>query len=78
MGRSITLVGDSGAGQVCKVCNQLVIGGTLAARGLGDVLFVSELVGAILLFIGFRLATTQQPVPVTTTPGQKFIRVQAK
>jgi 2-hydroxy-3-oxopropionate reductase len=24
-------IGDSGSGQVCKVCNQLVIGGTLAA-----------------------------------------------
>lgn len=24
-------IGDSGAGQVCKVCNQMVIGGTLAA-----------------------------------------------
>jgi 2-hydroxy-3-oxopropionate reductase len=26
-------LGDSGAGQVCKACNQLVIGGTLAAVG---------------------------------------------
>ena len=26
-------VGESGAGQVCKACNQLVIGGTLAAVG---------------------------------------------
>jgi len=26
----IVLVGDSGAGQICKVCNQMVIGGTLA------------------------------------------------
>jgi 2-hydroxy-3-oxopropionate reductase len=26
-------IGDSGAGQVCKACNQLVIGGTLAAVG---------------------------------------------
>jgi 2-hydroxy-3-oxopropionate reductase len=24
-------IGDSGSGQICKVCNQLVIGGTLAA-----------------------------------------------
>ena len=23
-------IGDSGAGQLCKVCNQMVIGGTLA------------------------------------------------
>ena len=29
----IVHVGDSGAGQICKACNQLVIGGTLAAVG---------------------------------------------
>jgi 2-hydroxy-3-oxopropionate reductase len=29
----ITHIGESGAGQVCKACNQLVIGGTLAAVG---------------------------------------------
>ena len=44
------------------------VGGTLAARGLGDVLFASELLGAVLLFIGFRLATTQQPVPASPAP----------
>ena len=27
----IVLIGDSGAGQICKVCNQMVIGGALAA-----------------------------------------------
>ena len=27
----IVRIGDAGAGQVCKVCNQMVIGGTLAA-----------------------------------------------
>jgi 2-hydroxy-3-oxopropionate reductase len=27
----IILIGPSGAGQLCKVCNQMVIGGTLAA-----------------------------------------------
>ena len=27
----VVRVGDSGAGQLCKVCNQMVIGGTLAA-----------------------------------------------
>ena len=27
----VVRIGDSGAGQVCKVCNQIVIGGTLAA-----------------------------------------------
>jgi 2-hydroxy-3-oxopropionate reductase len=33
MGNSerIVRIGDSGAGQICKVCNQMVIGGTLAA-----------------------------------------------
>jgi hypothetical protein len=40
------------------------VGGTLAARGLGDILFASELLGAVLLFVGFRLATTQQPESV--------------
>lgn len=44
------------------------VGGTLAARGLGDVLFVSELLGAVLLFIGFRLATTQQPIEAPPAP----------
>jgi hypothetical protein len=44
------------------------IGGTLAARGLGDVLFVSELIGAVLLFIGFRLATFQQPIEAPPAP----------
>jgi len=29
----IVHIGDSGAGQICKACNQLVIGGTLAAVG---------------------------------------------
>ena len=29
----VVRIGDSGAGQICKVCNQMVIGGTLAAVG---------------------------------------------
>jgi hypothetical protein len=44
------------------------VGGTLAARGLGDVLFVSELLGAVLLFMGFRLAATQQPIEAPPAP----------
>ena len=44
------------------------LGGTLAARGLGDYLFASELLGAVLLFIGFRLATAQQPVSAPVVP----------
>jgi len=46
------------------------LGGTLAARGFGEYLFASELFGAVLLFIGFRLATTQQPVEAPPTPVQ--------
>ncbi len=34
------------------------LGGILVARGLGDYLFVSELLGAILMFVGF-LSSTQ-------------------
>lgn len=37
------------------------MGGVLVTRGLGDYLFISELLGAIIMFIGFRLATSQQP-----------------
>ncbi len=44
------------------------VGGTLAARGLGDVLFVSELLGAVLLFIGFWLATMPQPIEAPPAP----------
>src|SRR3546814_4396589 len=32
MGKSIVLVGPSGAGQVAKACNQLVVGATIEAR----------------------------------------------
>ena len=37
------------------------LGGVLVARGLGDFLFISELLGAIVMFVGFRYATSQQP-----------------
>ena len=43
------------------------LGGVLVTRGLGDYLFVSELIGAIIMFVGFRLATTQSPVEAPTT-----------
>jgi 2-hydroxy-3-oxopropionate reductase len=33
MGKRIVHIGDSGAGQICKVCNQLAIGAALAAVG---------------------------------------------
>jgi len=29
----VVLIGDAGAGQVCKLCNQMVLGGTIAAVG---------------------------------------------
>lgn len=48
------------------------MGGVLVTRGLGDYLFISELLGAIIMFIGFRFATTQQPVsaPQATQPAK--------
>ena len=33
MGQNITLVGESGAGQVAKACNQLIVGATIEAVG---------------------------------------------
>lgn len=44
------------------------LGGTLARIGATEFLYVSELIGVIVIFIGFRLATTQQPVPVPAAP----------
>lgn len=38
------------------------LGGTLARLGTPEYLYVSELVGVIVIFIGFVLATRQQPV----------------
>jgi 2-hydroxy-3-oxopropionate reductase len=43
MGRSIIHVGPSGAGQVCKACNQVVIGHTLA--GVGEALLLARASG---------------------------------
>ena len=45
------------------------LGGTLARVGATEFLYLSELIGVIVIFIGFRLATTQQPVPVPTAPA---------
>jgi len=45
------------------------LGGTLVARGLGDYLFISELLGAVIMFVGFRLAISQQPVEVPAVQG---------
>jgi 2-hydroxy-3-oxopropionate reductase len=43
MGRNITHVGDHGAGQVCKACNQIVVGHTIA--GVGEALLLAEAAG---------------------------------
>ena len=43
MGRSIIHVGPSGAGQVCKACNQVVIGHTLT--GVGEALLLARASG---------------------------------
>ena len=43
MGRNIVHVGDSGAGQVCKACNQIVVGQTIA--GVGEALLLAEAAG---------------------------------
>lgn len=42
--------------------------GTFIKLGLGDWLYLSELMGAVLMFVGFWLATQPQPIdqPVTT------------
>jgi hypothetical protein len=45
------------------------LGGTLARLGATEFLYLSELIGVVVIFIGFRLATTQQPVPVKSTPA---------
>jgi hypothetical protein len=45
------------------------LGGTLARIGATEFLYLSELIGVVVIFIGFRLATTQQPVPATAAPA---------
>jgi len=44
MGKSITLVGDSGAGQIAKVCNQIMVGAQMVA--MGELLIVAQKAGA--------------------------------
>jgi hypothetical protein len=38
------------------------MGGSLLRAGLTDMLYVSELIGAILMFVGFLMATSRAPV----------------
>ncbi|WP_295886329.1 NAD(P)-dependent oxidoreductase [uncultured Thiohalocapsa sp.] len=43
MGRQVVHIGDHGAGQVCKACNQIVVGQTIA--GVGEALLLAEAAG---------------------------------
>jgi 2-hydroxy-3-oxopropionate reductase len=43
MGRNIVHIGAAGAGQVCKACNQIVVGQTIA--GVGEALLMAEAAG---------------------------------
>ena len=43
------------------------MGGTLLRAGLTDMLYLSELVGAVLMFIGFMMATSTQAEPAPAT-----------
>ena len=44
MGKSITLVGDAGAGQIAKVCNQIMVAAQMVA--MGELLVLSQKAGA--------------------------------
>ena len=44
MGKSITLVGDAGAGQIAKVCNQIMVGAQMV--GMAELLIVAQKAGA--------------------------------
>jgi hypothetical protein len=44
-------------------------GGTLVKLGLGDWLYASELLGAILMFVGFWLATQMQVASAEAKAG---------
>lgn len=43
LGRHVVHIGDHGAGQVCKACNQIVVGQTIA--GVGEALLLAEAAG---------------------------------
>lgn len=43
MGRHVVHIGDHGAGQICKACNQIVVGQTIA--GVGEALLLAEAAG---------------------------------
>jgi hypothetical protein len=46
------------------------MGGSLLRAGLTDMLYLSELIGAILMFIGFLMATSGAPVTSTTAEAR--------
>ena len=43
LGRNVVHVGGAGAGQICKACNQIVVGQTIA--GVGEALLLAEAAG---------------------------------
>lgn len=45
------------------------MGGTFLRVGLTDLLYLSELIGAILMFIGFLMATSEAASAASTVPG---------
>jgi hypothetical protein len=45
------------------------MGGTFLRIGLTDLLYLSELIGAIMMFIGFLMATSEASELVSTVPG---------
>ncbi len=45
------------------------MGGTFLRAGLTDLLYLSELIGAIVMFIGFLMATSGTSEAVSTVPG---------
>ena len=45
------------------------LGGTLARIGATEFLYASELIGVVVIFIGFRLATAQAPAPAQSSPS---------
>jgi len=47
------------------------LGGTLSKLSLAEVLYLSELIGSILMFTGFILATSRAAEPVTAAEAQR-------
>ena len=45
------------------------LGGTLARIGATEFLYASELIGVVVIYIGFRLATAQIPAPAQSSPS---------